>query len=165
MVLRKLFGYSQVQKNIQNLNYQSKDVLAAQMCIDVFNQQNPTLGAIGRYHSFLIEGRGADKMAAALQPLRIYQEELSKAEEKEMTIRAQAALELSKLCDLNSVEPLITGLKDKYPQVRNNAALALGKIGDNRAISALANIEQEDSDESVRNTAKQALEAIKKHVN
>jgi len=164
MVLRKLFGNSQIQKFIRNLNYQSPDVATCQGAIDSFNRKNPMLGAIGGYKKAFVVGASGG-LEDKLRPLKILQEQLSKAKEKEMTIRAQAALELGKLNDLTSVEPLITALKDKYPLVRSNAAMALGNIGDNRAIEVLSNLEREDANESVRSTAKQALEAIKKHVN
>jgi hypothetical protein len=51
-------------------------------------------------------------------------------------IRARSALALGKLgplCQQDAVEPLIKALDDKSPMVSENAAIALGDIGDNRA--------------------------------
>lgn len=56
--------------------------------------------------------------------------------------RGKAALMLAKLADLSSVPYLIRALGSKDHTTPINAAFALGKIGDSRAIGPLNNIYQ-----------------------
>ena len=61
-------------------------------------------------------------------------------------VRAEAALSLGKLGDLQAVDPLISTLQgDSDPYVRSVAARALGSLGDIRAQSALLNTLQSDT--------------------
>ena len=57
----------------------------------------------------------------------------------------------------SAVEPLIATLKDKDSGIRYNAAHALGKIGDNRAVGPLIAVLLKDIDGSVRASAAEAL--------
>lgn len=62
-----------------------------------------------------------------------------------------------------AVPALIEALKDKQMEVRRNAAEALGRIGDIRAIEALSALidPQKERDDWVRDVAKESLELIK----
>jgi len=62
------------------------------------------------------------------------------------------------------VEPLISALKDKDESVRWNAAKALGKLKDERAVEPLISA-LIDSNEVVRRAATKALEEIKRASN
>ena len=60
-----------------------------------------------------------------------------------------------------AVKPLIAALKDRYSQRRQGAAVALGEIGDPRAVEPLITIALGDEDEEVRWAAAGALGRIK----
>lgn len=76
-------------------------------------------------------------------------------------VRAEAALSLGQLGDLQAVDPLISTLQgDSDPYVRSVAARALGSLGDIRAQSALLNTLQSDTLE-VGSAAGEALSKLR----
>lgn len=78
-------------------------------------------------------------------------------------VRGSAADSLSELKDRRAVLPLIDALRrDPNSYVRRHAALALGELKDPRAKEALS---ETLNDESLRRTARWALQSIKQHSN
>ena len=76
-------------------------------------------------------------------------------------VRAEAALSLGQLDDLQAVDPLVSMLQsDNDPYVRSLAAKALGDLGDSRARDALLNCLQNDTLE-VGMEASKALSKLK----
>ena len=71
-------------------------------------------------------------------------------------MRREAAGALSKLNNLEALEPLAKALEDPDSDVRDAAALALGKIGDRRAVPALV-LALKDEVTSVRRIASASL--------
>ena len=59
-----------------------------------------------------------------------------------------------------AVEPLIQLLEDLGGFVRFKAVTALGDIGDARAVEPLTNVALNDSDDSIRSAANEALKKI-----
>jgi hypothetical protein len=79
--------------------------------------------------------------------------------------RERAAEELSLLCvdggrDERMFAPLVAALDDKNASVRGAAAMALGNLGDGRAISHLERVIGTDGSSHARNQAKMALEKL-----
>jgi HEAT repeat protein len=73
-------------------------------------------------------------------------------------VRAWSADALGLLHDSGAVESLIVLLHDDESQVRNDAAVSLGKIGDGRAIDPLvARLSDSQENDYVRMTAARAL--------
>jgi len=60
-----------------------------------------------------------------------------------------------------AVEPFIILLQDENPEVRADAALALGEMGDERAVSPLFQAFGGDPDGQVKLSAAQALKKVK----
>lgn len=75
-------------------------------------------------------------------------------------VRQAAAWALGNIGDKRAVDPLINSLNDWSWMVQCEAAAALGKIGDNRAEKYLKKLLAENSDESVREAALEALEYL-----
>jgi len=75
-------------------------------------------------------------------------------EDRDGSVRSDAARALGDIGDTRSVETLIRALEDS--DVRSNAARALGKIGDARSVEPLIRA-LEDSNESFRSAAAEAL--------
>jgi hypothetical protein len=75
-------------------------------------------------------------------------------------VRTQAALLLGKLGDKAGVDPLTRALGDEIKTVRAMAAQSLGKLGGERAASALKALLQRERDGFVRAQAEKALAAI-----
>ncbi len=84
---------------------------------------------------------------------------LSSSSEK---TRLSAVLSLARLGDKRSMKPLITALQDPNAQVRAVAATALGKLGHKAALPALKTAATDDTDETVRKSARDAAVAIAK---
>jgi len=74
------------------------------------------------------------------------------------TMRSKAALILGELGDARAVEPLIAALKDEHENVRSEATLALGLVGNVALKPLIAGLE--DSDASVRQGVAEALELL-----
>lgn len=76
-------------------------------------------------------------------------------------ISADTVYALGKLKDFSAVEPIIEVLKkSRHLNVRYEAALALGEIGNSRAIEALRDAASRDTDKDVRTVAQFSLETI-----
>jgi HEAT repeat protein len=73
-------------------------------------------------------------------------------------VQAEAALSLAKFGE-SAVDSLIDTLQNPHPNVRQNAAQALGEIRSDRAVESLINALQ-DPDEGVRYSAAEALGKI-----
>ncbi|WP_295432905.1 HEAT repeat domain-containing protein [uncultured Thiodictyon sp.] len=148
---------------VKNLTYRSQVAATLAAEIDRFEEANPILAALGDAWGGIGLGR-SEQTFAALDRLSEKKRELKQECERECRIRAEAALKLGELHYPFVVEPLITALKDKYREVRSNAASALGSIGDKRAVEPLTRLTQEDfeKNQGVREVALQALEAVKK---
>ncbi|MFQ5586957.1 MAG: DUF945 family protein, partial [Thermodesulfobacteriota bacterium] len=83
------------------------------------------------------------------------------SEKRQWIERNEAVRRLGNLKDGRAVDPLINALKnDPEPFVRREAALALGRIGDERAGEALKRVPLEESDEWVVMYALEALKMI-----
>lgn len=72
-------------------------------------------------------------------------------------VRTQAALLLGKLGDKAGVDPLITALIDEHKTVRAMAAQSLGKLGGEKAATALKGLLQREAEAFVRTQAEKAL--------
>ena len=82
--------------------------------------------------------------------------------DKQPNVRARAAQALGEVRDPRAVPPLVAVLrKDQNSYVRWHAARALGDLEDPRAVKALT-AAVNDGDEIVKNTARRALEKIRK---
>jgi HEAT repeat protein len=75
-------------------------------------------------------------------------------------VRESAARGLARLGDPRTADDLLALLTDEDAGVRLAAAEALGKVGKEPAIKALDRLRKEDSDEAVREAARQALGQI-----
>ncbi|WP_428400675.1 HEAT repeat domain-containing protein [Methanocrinis sp.] len=64
------------------------------------------------------------------------------------------------MVDIRGVEPLIEALKDDHKYVRRNAAIALRRIGDSRAVDALTRVGSSGKESLVREAAAEALERL-----
>jgi hypothetical protein len=84
---------------------------------------------------------------------------LSSSSEK---TRLSAVLSLARLGDKRALKPLVSALHDPSAQVRAIAATALGKLGHKAAIPALKTASTDDTDESVRKNATEALKSVEK---
>jgi len=73
-------------------------------------------------------------------------------------IRRAASCALGELADSKAVDPLINALKDWSWMVQCEAAVALGKIRDEKAVKHLKRLLAESGDENVRGAALKALE-------
>ena len=69
---------------------------------------------------------------------------------------------LGRLQDLNAVEPLIEGLTYINTEVRRQAALSLGYLGDRRAYDGLSRLAENDGSENVRIAAAYSLQLLEK---
>jgi len=86
---------------------------------------------------------------------------VGKLSSEDEDIRDTAVLSLARLKDARSVEYLNRYLlKDPSAKVRGDCAMALGEIGDPRAVEALSKA-CNDRDERVRRSANRALEKIR----
>jgi hypothetical protein len=79
--------------------------------------------------------------------------------------RERAAEELSLLCESGERDgrmfaPLVAALDDKNSSVRGAAAMALGNLGDERAVSHLERIVGGDGSSHARNQARLALQKL-----
>jgi predicted transcriptional regulator len=86
-------------------------------------------------------------------------EELSAAllTDPSFKVRTQAALLMGKLGDKAGVEPLIRALGDDNKAVRAMAAQSLGKLGGDKAATALRTLLQREKESFVRNQAERSL--------
>ena len=75
-------------------------------------------------------------------------------------VRARAAESLGRLAATESVEPLIAALNHTVWYVRYQSVIALGRIGDLAAISALEHTARWDPDYSVRDAARQTVQEL-----
>lgn len=82
---------------------------------------------------------------------------LSSSSEK---TRLQAVLSLARLGDKRAVKPLVTALQDPNAQIRAVAATSLGKIGHKASLPALRTAALDDTDDTVRKTARDAVAAV-----
>ena len=85
------------------------------------------------------------------------QEYIQDLTHRKPAIRAMSAYELGRLQIKEAVGPLIEALRDPSYEVRWNAAVALGNIGDPRAIEPLRQALQQDTDVSVQVCAVRSL--------
>ena len=84
---------------------------------------------------------------------------LSSSSEK---TRLSAVLSLARLGDKRALKPLVSALHDPSAQVRAIAATALGKLGHKAAIPALKTASTDDTDDTVRTNATEALKIVEK---
>jgi hypothetical protein len=76
--------------------------------------------------------------------------------------RAKLFASFNGLTDQNLLLPLVNGLQDADPVVRQNAADALGSFPDPRVAEWMNHLLQNDTDEAVKREAHKALEQIRK---
>ncbi len=74
--------------------------------------------------------------------------------------REDATTLLAELGDQRVVEPLIAALKDPYKGVRSGAAIALGWLGDARALGAAVKLALNDLEADVRESALSAISRL-----
>jgi hypothetical protein len=74
--------------------------------------------------------------------------------------RLSAVLSLARLGDKRAVKPLITALQDPNAKVRAVAATALGKLAPKTALAPLKTLATDDTDDTVRKTAREAASAV-----
>ncbi len=81
--------------------------------------------------------------------------------DKEQTMRKEAADALGRIGDKKAIYPLINALQDDVSSiVRGASAKALGQIGDNRAIDPIVLIFRNDRDRTVQKDAADALDNL-----
>jgi hypothetical protein len=76
--------------------------------------------------------------------------------------RISAVVSLARLGDKRTLKPLVTALHDPNAQVRAIAATALGHLGHKAALPALRSAATDDTDDSVRQHARDAAIAVAK---
>src|SRR5580704_4664506 len=74
--------------------------------------------------------------------------------------RLSAVASLARLEDKRALKPLVAALKDPSPKVRAVAAVGLGKLKHKASFAALKNASTDDTDATVRDTARQAAIAV-----
>jgi hypothetical protein len=74
--------------------------------------------------------------------------------------RLSAVASLARLEDKRALKPLVAALKDPSAKVRAVAAVGLGKLKHKASFAALKNASTDDTDETVRDTARQAAIAV-----
>lgn len=104
----------------------------------------------------------ANRPAAAGDRITDLTTSLSSSSEK---TRLSAVLALARLGDKRVLKPLITALQDPNPQIRTVAATALGKLGEKGALPGLKTAATDDVDDTVRRTARDAIDAVSKKNN
>jgi len=76
--------------------------------------------------------------------------------------RLSAAVSLARLEDRRALKPMVAALHDPSPKVRAVAAAGLGKLKHKASFAALKNASQDDTDATVRSTAREAAIAVAK---
>lgn len=84
---------------------------------------------------------------------------LSSSSEK---TRLSAVVSLARLGDKRALKPLVTALHDPSAQVRAIAAIGLGHLGHKAALPSLKNAAIDDTDETVRDKAREAAALVAK---
>ena len=103
---------------------------------------------------------GLEEIAPALKDLWVMT--LSQAvEDKQHRIRGMAASHLGVLQDQSVAPLLVKALKDDHAYVRACAALGLGRLRATDARDRLAQVAEEDGDQTVRSRAREALERMR----
>lgn len=103
---------------------------------------------------------GLEEIAPALKDLWVMT--LGQAvEDKQHRIRGMAASHLGVLRDQSVAPLLVNALKDDHPYVRACAALGLGRLRATAARDRLAQVAEEDGDQTVRGRAREALEQMR----
>lgn len=103
---------------------------------------------------------GLEEIAPALKDLWVMT--LGQAvEDKQHRIRGMAASHLGVLQDQSVAPLLIKALKDDHAYVRACAALGLGRLRATDARDRLAQVAEEDGDQTVRGRAREALERMR----
>jgi len=82
--------------------------------------------------------------------------------DKDSSIRRSAAEVLGLMADERVVDSLIPVLKDKNRFVRQEAILALGKVGGSRSVEHLTQAFDTEKDEFVKESIRKALEKVAK---
>lgn len=82
-------------------------------------------------------------------------------EDKQHRIRGMAASHLGVLQDQSVAPLLVKALKDDHAYVRSCAALGLGRLRATDARDRLAQVAEEDGDQTVRGRAREALERMR----
>jgi hypothetical protein len=103
---------------------------------------------------------GLEEIAPALKDLWVMT--LGQAvEDKQHRIRGMAASHLGVLQDQSVAPLLMKALKDDHAYVRACAALGLGRLRATDARDRLAEVAEEDGDQTVRGRAREALERMR----
>jgi len=103
---------------------------------------------------------GLEEIAPALKDLWIMT--LGQAvEDKQHRVRGMAASHLGVLQDQSVAPLLMKALKDDHAYVRACAALGLGRLRATDARDRLAQVAEEDGDQTVRGRAREALERMR----
>ena len=79
---------------------------------------------------------------------------------KDISIRRDAVETLGMMKDERAVDALITVLKDKNRFVRQEAVLALGKIGDLKVVEHLTRALETEKDEFVKDYLRKVIERL-----
>ena len=80
--------------------------------------------------------------------------------DKDSNIRRSAAEELGLMADERALDSLVSVLKDKNRFVRQEAILAIGKIGGSRSVEHLTKALNTEKDEFVKDFIIKALERL-----
>lgn len=107
----------------------------------------------------LVVGLMAASEATGVAAGKLEQLSMALLSDPSFKVRTQAALLIGKLGDRAGVEPLIRALGDDHKTVRAMAAQSLGKLGGDRAATALKTLLQRERDGFVRRQADKALAA------
>lgn len=120
--------------------------LAAEQ-IDRFASQGDveSLASALRSPDLFIRGRAVIKLGALKNPRAVDPLVEVLRTDQDWGIRENAVKALASIKDASAVDPLIAALRDPHKDVRMNAVLALGGLGDKRAIPALQDLERRDS--------------------
>ncbi|MBH0177298.1 MAG: HEAT repeat domain-containing protein [Nitrospira sp.] len=103
---------------------------------------------------------GLEEIAPALKDIWVMT--LGQAvEDKQHRIRGMAASHLGVLRDQSVAPLLVKALKDDHAYVRACAALGLGRLRATDARDRLAQVAEEDGDQTVRGRAREALEQMR----
>jgi|HubBroStandDraft_6_1064221.scaffolds.fasta_scaffold114507_1 HEAT repeat protein len=123
--------------------------------------------AVGLNEKIYLKSRGYDPGPVAKEDAGVRQEArlmdlLDSLDDVTPYSRERAAEELSLMCesggrDERMLAPLVTALDDRNASVRGAAALALGNLGDPRAIHHLRRLVEGDESPHAKNQAERAL--------
>jgi len=156
------------KENGEKLELKVKKMLSVPLII-VINKGTTTLGGVHEKFSIFTNRETKLDLSRKIEDSVVYyQTGKSRITKESMTMKCsfneKTAIVLRKIQYSRDqvIEGIISALNDKESWVRRLTAVALGEIGDERAIQPLKDIYEKDPEAEVRHAAEEALEKIQK---